>query len=70
MGKYHLSGDHAPTWGVGTMTDHLPTSVRYVKNGRRGKWRRAAKANRQVHASWRSIPMSFCCSLILRLLGE
>ena len=38
------------------MTDHLPTSVCYVKNGRGGKWWPAAKANGQVHAGWRIIP--------------
>ena len=34
----------------------LPNSVRYVKNGRRGQWWQAAKANAQIHLGWKSIP--------------
>src|SRR5664280_295864 len=34
----------------------LPTSVRYVKNGRGGQWWRAAKTNAQVHLGWKTIP--------------
>jgi hypothetical protein len=36
--------------------DQLPTSVRYVKNGRGGQWWHAAKINGQVHLGWKSIP--------------
>jgi hypothetical protein len=38
------------------MTDALPNSVRYVKNGRGGRWWNAAKANGQIHAGWGDIP--------------
>ena len=38
------------------MDNKLPTSVRYVKNGRRGQWWQAAKENGQVHLGWKSIP--------------
>lgn len=38
------------------MPHKLPTSVRYVKNGKGGRWWRAAKANNQVHLGWKSIP--------------
>jgi len=34
----------------------LPTSVRYVKNGRGGRWWKAAKANGQVHGGWSRVP--------------
>ena len=34
----------------------LPNSVRYVKNGARGQWWNAAKANGQIHLGWRDIP--------------
>jgi hypothetical protein len=34
----------------------LPTSVRYVKNGRGGQWWQGAKTNGQVHLGWKSIP--------------
>jgi hypothetical protein len=34
----------------------LPTSVRYVKNGRGGQWWAAARTSGQVHLGWRSIP--------------
>ncbi len=36
--------------------DRLPTSVRYVKNGKGGKWWQAAKTTGQVHLGWKSIP--------------
>lgn len=38
------------------MLDHLPNSVRYVKNGKGGQWWKAAKTNAQIHAGWRIIP--------------
>jgi len=38
------------------MPDKLPISVRYVKNGRGGRWWRAAEANNQVHLGWKDIP--------------
>jgi hypothetical protein len=38
------------------MSDGLPNSVRYVKNGRGGQWWKAAKANGQIHLGWRIIP--------------
>jgi len=34
----------------------LPSSVRYVKNGAAGKWWQAARANNQIHLSWKSVP--------------
>jgi hypothetical protein len=34
----------------------LPTSVRYVKNGRSGRWWKSAHVNGQIHAGWKSIP--------------
>ncbi len=37
------------------MTEALPDSVRYVKNGRGGKWWPTAKANGQIHAGWENI---------------
>jgi hypothetical protein len=37
-------------------TGQLPSSVRYVKNGRNGRWWSSAKANGQLHAGWKSIP--------------
>jgi len=38
------------------MTDVLPGSVRYVKNGAGGQWWKAARDNGQIHAGWRSVP--------------
>lgn len=38
------------------MDETLPATVRYVKNGRGGKWWRAAKANQQIHLGWKIIP--------------
>lgn len=44
------------TPGLDAMTkDSLPTSVRYVKNGRNGKWWKAAKKNNQIHLGWSTI---------------
>lgn len=34
----------------------LPLSVRYVKNGRGGRWWKAAKNNNQVHGGWSHVP--------------
>jgi|SRR5579862_855614 len=36
--------------------NELPNSVRYVKNGRGGRWWKCAQANGQIHAGWKSIP--------------
>jgi hypothetical protein len=36
----------------------LPSSVRYVKNGRGGQWWPMAKANGQLHSGWSNIPDS------------
>jgi Restriction endonuclease len=36
--------------------DVLPSSVRYVKNGRSGRWWKAARENGQIHAGWKNIP--------------
>jgi hypothetical protein len=44
----------APTYSI-SATD-LPTSVRYVKNGRRGQWWPVAKAKGQVHVGWKIVP--------------
>jgi len=41
---------------VSPMTEALPSSVRYVKNGDGGQWWKAAKARGQIHAGWRDIP--------------
>ena len=38
------------------MTDTLPLTVRYVKNGGGGRWWQAAKTNQQVHLGWKAIP--------------
>jgi hypothetical protein len=38
------------------MLDNLPTSVRYVKNGRGGRWWPAAKSQSQVHLGWNDVP--------------
>jgi hypothetical protein len=38
------------------MSTKLPTSVRYVKNGRRGQWWPVARANGQVHLGWKPVP--------------
>jgi hypothetical protein len=40
------------------MSNPLPTSVRYVKNGEGGEWWDAAKDHGQVHFGWRTIPHS------------
>jgi len=34
----------------------LPTSVRYVKNGRGGRWWPVAQARGQVHLGWKTVP--------------
>ena len=44
------------------MSDKIPTSVRYVKNGRHGQWWRAAKANEQVHLGWKPVPKELLVS--------
>jgi hypothetical protein len=38
------------------MDTKLPTSVRYVKNGRGGQWWLAAQTNGQVHLGWKIVP--------------
>lgn len=38
------------------MLDEIPNSVRYVKNGRAGRWWPIAKAEVQIHAGWSKIP--------------
>jgi hypothetical protein len=38
------------------MTEAIPSSVRYVKNGEGGRWWKTAKAKGQVHLGWGSIP--------------
>jgi len=38
------------------VVDTLPPSVRYVKNGRGGRWWKVAKGNGQVHGGWSNIP--------------
>lgn len=41
---------------TGSVSDKIPGSVRYVKNGRnKGQWWPTAKANGQVHAGWSEI---------------
>lgn len=38
------------------MAETLPNSVRYVKNGKGGKWWAAAKAHGQIHLGWGDVP--------------
>lgn len=38
------------------MSDTLPISVRYVKNGSKGRWWTAARERGQVHLGWMEIP--------------
>lgn len=38
------------------MSDKLPITLRYVKNGDGGKWWHAARTNRQVHLGWSDLP--------------
>lgn len=38
------------------MADALPSSVRYVKNGEKGRWWPVAKARNQIHLGWRELP--------------
>jgi len=40
------------------MSENLPTSVRYVKNGSKGRWWNAARNRDQVHLGWMEIPPS------------
>jgi hypothetical protein len=42
--------------GAEAMLDNLPHSVRYVKNGSKGKWWGAALARKQIHFGWRFVP--------------
>ena len=44
------------------MADILPNSVRYVKNGRGGRWWNAAKADGQIHLGWSTIPGPLLCT--------
>ncbi len=41
-----------------SLTEALPASVRYVKNGAGGQWWKAARDNGQIHAGWRNMPAS------------
>lgn len=47
-----------PRWYVNIprVPDRLPVTLRYVKNGGRGKWWQAAKTNQQIHLGWKGIP--------------
>jgi hypothetical protein len=38
------------------MSENLPNSVRYVKNGEGGRWWQSAKTNAQMHLGWKEIP--------------
>jgi hypothetical protein len=38
------------------MSDKLPVTLRYVKNGGGGRWWQAAKTNQQIHLGWKEIP--------------
>jgi hypothetical protein len=38
------------------MSENLPNSVRYVKNGKGGRWWQSAKTNAQIHLGWKEIP--------------
>lgn len=42
--------------GMADSATAIPTSVRYVKNGRSGQWWRAAHTNGQIHLGWKHIP--------------
>jgi hypothetical protein len=39
-----------------SLSQTLPQSVRYIKNGRGGKWWPKAKAHNQLHAKWDEVP--------------
>ncbi len=39
------------------MNDVLPNSVRYVKNGRGGRWWESARTNNELHAGWPEVPV-------------
>jgi hypothetical protein len=39
-----------------SVTDDIPNSVRYVKNGRGGRWWQVAKEKGQIHGGWKEIP--------------
>ncbi len=41
---------------AGSVSDEIPNLVRYVKNGKGGKWWPVAKAKGQIHAGWKIIP--------------
>jgi hypothetical protein len=47
------------------MMNNLPQSVRYVKNGSKGKWWETAKARGQVHFGWWFIPRELLSTLDL-----
>jgi hypothetical protein len=38
------------------MTEALPNSLLYVKNGKGGAWWPAAKSKNQIHAGWHLLP--------------
>ena len=47
------------------MLESLPESVRYVKNGSRGKWWEAAKARGQLHCGWWFVSRDLLCQVDL-----
>jgi hypothetical protein len=52
------------------MSDELPDSVRYVKNGGGGRWWPVAHARGQVHAGWSDVPVSALTSNDMRLVAD
>jgi hypothetical protein len=49
--------------------DGLPSSVRYVKNGRSGRWWKSAQKNGQIHAGWKNIPHELLLKKDLPAIG-
>jgi hypothetical protein len=41
---------------TGISRSELPSTVRYFKNGERGRWWREAHKKGQVHLGWKSVP--------------
>ena len=53
------------------MTEVLGRStVRYVKNGPRGRWWRAAKERRQAHFGWSQVPGDLLLRTDIRAIEE
>lgn len=46
----------------GSQSRRVPNSVRYVKNGKGGRWWKAARENRELHVGWSDIPSDLLSS--------